>query len=268
MNLTISKKIAIETALPCPKSKDLKLSGISSLSFINESLSIALSQGSISNDNTFLNVFGLDNLFFYHAEKVSNNIRLVLERGIGHLISIDNEVYLRRERPVCYYLNDSNEPIASTHAYDLTIDNDNEYIVVSSTLPPSYIELLYEQNAVITSSDSFLPQSVKLDENSVLARLQDKIVSLCLKDFGSLDDFQKAVNEALLSYKNQVTLGCSKLSMKSKRGVISSNIFQLNPTSNPPAKKGTFIYDETDDLLKYYDGSSWRSLAFTKDDLS
>lgn len=268
MNLIISKKIALETALPCSKSQDLKLSGISSLSLINESLSIAISQGSISNENTFFQIFGLDSSFFYQAEKVSNNNRLVLERGIGHLVSIDNEIYLRRSRPVCYYIDDQTTPISSTRPYDFSIDNNNEYILVSSTIPPSYIELMYEQNAVITSSDSFLPQSVQMDENSVLARLQDKIISLCLKDFGSLNDFQEAVNTALLSYKNQIFLGCSKLSMKSKRGVISSNIIQLNPTSNPPAKKGHLIYDESDDLLKYYDGKSWRSLSFTKDDLS
>lgn len=266
MNLTISNKIAIETATPCSKSKDLKLDGISSLALINESFSISLSQGSISTENTFLNVFGLDNLFFYHAEKVFNNTRVVLERGIGHLVKIDDIVYLKRVRPVCYYLYDSSEPTPSRNAYDLTIDNDNEYILVSSTIPPSYIELLYETNAVVTSSDSFLPQSVKMDQNSVLARLQDKIVSLCFKDFGNVDDFQEAVSNALSSYKNQISLGCSKLNMKSKRGVISSNVFQLNPTSNPPAKKGTFIYDEADDCLKYYDGTKWRKIPHIMDE--
>jgi hypothetical protein len=266
MNLTISNKVAIETALPCSKTQDLKLNGISSLSLINESLEIALSQNSISQDNTFLNVFGLDCSFFYHAEKVANNTRLVLERGIGHLVQINDEVRLRRVRPVCYYLYDNIEPSPSISPYDLTIDNDNEFILVSSTIPPSYIELLYEANAVVTSSDSFLPQSVKLDQNSVLARLQDKIVSLCLKDFGNVDDFQEAVSDALSSYKNQISLGCSKLNMKSKRGVISSHVYQLNPTSNPPTKKGTLIYDEASDCLKYYDGNKWRKLTYTMDE--
>jgi hypothetical protein len=93
---------------------------------------------------------------------------------------------------------------------------------------------------------------VSLQENSFLARVKDDIVSL---DTNS-DEFINYIKDAISSYKNQLSLKTSKLSVKN----LSTNNLQLNPSDSPLLKEGNLYYDASAKTLKYYDGNNWNVL--------
>jgi len=250
MSLKTTTKIAIENALQNPKGKNLKLLGKPNI---------------VPNDSPlFSELFEPSNKFFYLAEKIQDNTVLLRERGIGRLVAIDNGYEIERIQPLGFYVNgDSNPHPCVNGPVDFS-----DTITVTSSYPFSLLESLSEDHSVVTCSSPFVPRPVQLSNFSILGRLDGEIVSLSFDELSECEEFKEALVRAITGYTKQIALGATKINTKSKRGIISSNVFHLNPTSNPPAKKGTLIYDESDDVLKYYDGTSWRSLSFTKDNLS
>ena len=245
MSLKTTNQIAIENALQNPKGKNLKLLGP-------------------VNNQSFFDIFGLDSKFFYLAEKIENNNVLLRERGIGRIIISDDGYELERYQPLGFYVSgDSTAHPCVNGPIDF-----NGQVTVSSSYPFSLLESLCEDHCVVACDKQFLPKPVQLSQYSFLGRLDDGVSSLPFESLCESSEFKGALVSAITGYTKQLAFSASKINTKTKKGVIASSIFQLNPTSNPPAKKGTFIYDETDDLLKYYDGTSWRSLSFIKDDLS
>jgi hypothetical protein len=255
MNLKTTRVVAVEDALQDIKSKSFKLLGISKLV-------------QSPNAPSFLSLFGTDHKFFYVAEKIYKDAVKLRERGIGRVIQNGADFYLERSLPLAYYIN------GDSHArpcYNGPVDfylSEGEQLVVSSSFPLSHTETLCDSYCVLASNEEFSPVPIKLTEFSFLSRLDGPITSVSFSSIKDVPQLSESILESVTSYNKQISLGASKLSMKSKRGVISSHVFQLNPTSNPPTKKGTLIYDENDDILKYYDGASWRSLSFIKDNLS
>jgi hypothetical protein len=202
------------------------------------------------------------------AEKICNNVVKLRERGIGRVIQNGTNFFLERSLALAYYINgDSNARPCYNGPVDFYL-SEGEQLVVSSSFPLSHIETLCDSHCVLASNEEFSPVPIKLTEFSFLSRLDGSITSVSFESIKDIPQISENILESVTSYNKQIVFGASKLSMKSKRGVISSHVFQLNPTSNPPTKKGTLIYDENDDILKYYDGTSWRSLSFSKDNLS
>lgn len=255
MNLKITTKTASETAIQPPKSSSLKLCGIEKLNQINPDLASAFDQS-----NLFVNVFGLDTKLFYVAEKVSSDNKFVLrERGIGYVSLTDDGYLFNRLVPISVQYSDGSVSPSNGRAIDL-YTNPGENIVISSSYPASHIELLHDAHCVITSREPFVPAPVILKDNSLLGRFKEDIVSIAFSDFSSVEELQNALIESISKYSKQINLSCSKLSLDNANAPISSSLFQLNPTSSPPAKRGTIMYDENDNNIKYYDGSSWRTL--------
>ena len=255
MNLKTTRAVAVEDALQEVKSKSFKLLGISKLV-------------QVPNAPSFLSLFGTDHKFFYIAEKIYKDAVKLRERGIGRVIQNGTDFFLERTLPLAYYVNgDSHAHPCHNGPVDFYL-SEGEQLVVSSSFPLSHIETLCDNHCVLASNEAFSPVPIKLQEFSFLSRLDDSITSVPFQSIKDIPELSESILESVTSYTKQISLGSSKLSMKSKRGVISSHVFQLNPTSNPPTKKGTLIYDEATDTLKYYDGTSWRSLSFTKDNLS
>jgi len=255
MNLKTTRVVAVEDALQEVKSKSFKLLGISKLV-------------QSPNAPSFLSLFGTDHKFFYMAEKIYKDAVKLRERGIGRVIQNGTDFFLERTLPLAYYINGDSQ---AHPCYNGPVDfylSEGEELVVSSSFPLSHTETLCDSHCVLASNEAFSPVPIKLQEFSFLSRLDDSITSVSFQSIKDIPELSESILESVTSYTKQISLGASKLSMKSKRGVISSHVFQLNPTSNPPAKKGTLIYDELTDTLKYYDGISWRSLSFTKDNLS
>lgn len=245
MNLKTTNQVAVEKAQQNTKGKNLRLLGP-------------------VESATFFDIFGLDSKFFYLAEKIENNQVVLRERGIGRVILSDNIYELERYQPLGFYVNgDVNAYPCVNGPIDFT-----GQITVSSSYPFSLLESLCEDHCIVACDTKFLPKTIHLSEFSFLGRLEDGVSSLPFESLCESSEFKEALARAITGYTKQLSFSASKINTKTKKGVISSSIFQLNPTSNPPAKKGTLIYDETDDVIKYYDGTSWRSLSFIKDDLS
>lgn len=253
MNLKTSNKLAIESGIQCNKKSDIKLYGLDNLSKVNLSISLAIQNGTINNDNLLSTCYDVGDRFFYIAQKLKNNIAVISERGIGYLYKDDDGcVYLKRETHICYYTEGNQTPLMSRGPVDLYTNND-EIVVVSATVPPTYLEALYTSNCVIASSDAFIPKPVVLNEYSLLGRLNDGIESLSLNN----KDFLEILINAICSFTKQLILKTSKLDVKR----LSTPILQLIPSSNPQAKRGSFVYDDATNLLKYYDGEKWHELV-------
>lgn len=242
MNLKTTNQVAIENALQNPKGKNLRLLGP-------------------VNDQSFFDVFGLDSKFFYLAEKIENNNVVLRERGIGRLVVSEDGYELERYQPLGFYVSgDANAHPCVNGPIDF-----NGQVTVSSSYPFSLLESLCEDHCVVTCDKQFLPKPVQLSQYSFLGRLDNGVDSLPFESLCESSEFKEALVSAVTGYTKQLAFSASKINTKTKKGVIASSIFQLNPTSNPPAKKGTFIYDENDDCLKYYDGESWRLLMWKED---
>jgi hypothetical protein len=252
--------MAVETAVQNPKDCSLKLCGIQDLSKINEQLA-----KSVTEANLFKNIFSLNDKFFYIVEKIdSRGATIFRERGIAHLYIDNDEYYIVRCTPIMLMYPDGSYHQCNNKPSDLYCSVD-EKVVISSSFPASHAEVLHTDNCLLGSSEAFTPKAIKLDENCIVGRLKDEIRQISFDDFSSIEDLQEAIVSSLSKYSKQIELSSSKLSMKHKRSVISSNVFQLRPTSNPPSKAGTLIFDESSNSLKFYDGQSWYTLNSTKD---
>jgi hypothetical protein len=255
MNLKIAKIPTIELGCQCPKKADIKLLGISDLSKVNDSFRLALECKSITIDNLLSSVYDFDTKFFYVIEKVKDNVQSIRERGIGYLYKQDEDIYLKREQPICFNLNNDNNNYPCVNGpTDFIKDDEDTFILISSTVPPTYIENLYTSNCLITSSSPFYPQPIEIQPNSLVGRLQGDLQSLSLDD----EDFVDSLIDCLSSFTKQLKLKTSKLDVKR----LGTPLLQFTPTKNPQAKKGCLYYDEDTDLLKYFDGSRWRELTW------
>lgn len=255
MNLKITTKTASELAVQLPKSSSLKLHGIEQLNQINPDLAVLFDES-----NLFINVFGLDTKLFYVAEKVSPDNKFVLrERGIGYVSLTDDGYLFNRLVPISVQYSDGSISASNGRAVDLYSVID-EKVIISSTYPVNHTEVLHDSHCIVTSREPFLPSPVVIQENSLLGRFKEDIVSIAFSDFSSVEELQNALIGSISKYSKQINLSCSKLSLDNKNAPISSSLFQLNPTSSPPAKRGNIMYDENDNNIKYYDGSSWRTL--------
>jgi hypothetical protein len=253
MNLKKSKSLTIESGTQCNKKSDIKLCGLANLSNVNRSISSAIQSGSINEDSLLSKSYDIGERFFYVAQKVKDNITIISERGIGYLYN-DNDgcTYLKRETHICFYTENNPNPSISKAPIDLYND-DGGIIVISSTIPPTYVEALYTDNCVMASSDPFTPLPVVLNEYSLLGRLNDGIESLSLNN----KDFLEILVNAICSFTKQLILKTSKLDVKR----LSTPILQLIPSNNPQVKRGSLVYDDNTNTLKYYDGEKWQELV-------
>jgi len=183
MSLKTSNKTAIEFAKYC-NDNTFQLLGAEPLAAHNTAIDIAIKNGAITSEDTFFNIFGL-NKFFYVIEKVKGKEVVQYEHGIGYLISSPDGVFLKRCTPITHGKNANDKNPCYNGPVEF-ITNDDEYIIVYSTMPFSFTEALAEDHCVLTSSNPFVPQAIKLEPNSILARLDDEIVSLSIDDFISL----------------------------------------------------------------------------------
>ena len=255
MNLKISRTAAIELARH-NKDNTLDLLGLEALAQLDENIAVGIKGGSLSPLNNFLNLFGLDSKFFYILERINNKTVVQYEHGIAHLDDIGGKIVLKRSLPISYGTN-SNTQYPCYNGPSEFITSEGEYVIAYSTMPFSYLEALAQENCVLTSSADFTPQPVQLNKNSVLARLDDKIISLSLHD----ENFRNIIVEAFQSYTNQLKLKTSKLDVNK----LSLKQLNISPSSQSSSKKGAFIYNEQKDCLQYYDGTKWKTLV-TKDE--
>lgn len=257
-HLKITKTTAIEALSNCNSNSDLILIGTSPLKFSFSSLKVAVENGVINDSSSFKNVFGYNVNFFYVIEQVDNNVVVNYERGIGCIYQKDGNTYLNRKISFVIGKNSVESGVNKTGTpFPFKCVNHN--MVIYSSLPPTYFECLAPTNSVLTSSESCIPQPVPLVNDSFLARLQDGIEAISFSDSRLIDKISNLISK----FSKQLKLKTSKLSVKR----VEVEAVDLIPTTEVKAKKGSFYYDEHSDTIKVYNGTSWRSLSFIKDDV-
>jgi len=256
MKLKTSIIQAIERGKTVKDSKDIELLGTEALS-ISPDYKRFLETGKISSSqNSFLSLFGINVKFFYSVRFECERHGFT-ERGLGYIYENEGKFFLNRFRP--FYIIEK-DVISPTHiARPITCSElYKDYIVVSSYIPSTFTEVLTESHSVITSEHPHLPTSVVLQENSVLGRNTDGLVSIPLD---SLID-EEIVRKSVTEHNKNLSLKSPKVDVKR----LTANDLQLNAKKTAPARKGVIYYDESDDCLKYYDGTGWRRLMWQKDD--
>ena len=257
MKLRTSKTPAIERAKGVPFSSDIELLGTEALSEFPE-FKIAIGNGDVSSQkNSFLSVYGTDCKFFYSVEVKSDSIGFI-ERGLGYVEQHDGKFFLKRNRPF-YYIENGNA-ISLTKPRPIAAD-DSLQVIAASYAPTTYMELLTDANALITSTSPHVPTSVVVDNHSLLGRLDGDIESLKISDIVNEGHISEVALNAIKQHTKNLILKSSKVDVKR----LTTNDLQLNPQQSAPERKGVIYYDESDDCLKYYDGTAWRVLMWQKD---
>lgn len=256
MKLKTTPVQILERGFPTENSCDIFLSGTEQVCEYFPELRYQ-KDSPCSSRNSFLVVFGLTNKFYYRLEKYNNHQSIDLEIGIGHLIQeAPNIILLRRLQPILYKHGD--EPIGPiikpVNAFDC--NDPNDYLLVQSYHGHSLPELLIDPHSLVVSSTDNPLNILNVEENSLVGRLEDNVTSL------SIVDICNKATSLLFDYTKQIVLSCSQLDVKK----LKTKILQLTPSKSPQAKRGSFIYNEEQDTLQYFDGSRWRTLLWRFED--
>ena len=259
MKLRTSKTPAIEKAKGVPFSSDMELLGTEALSEFPE-FKIPIGNGDLSSQkNSFLSVYGTDCKFFYAVEVKSDSIGFV-ERGLGYVEQHDGKFFLKRNRPF-YYIENGNA-VPSTKPRPIAADDELQ-VIAASYAPTTYMELLTDANALITSTSPHLPTSVVVDNHSLLGRLDGDIESLKISDIFNEGRISELALNAITEHTKNLILKSSKVNVKR----LTTNDLQFYPQKSAPERKGFLYYDESDNCLKFYDGNGWRIIMWQEDGL-
>lgn len=233
----------------------IELIGTDSLCEINETLKCAVSCNCLNNDCCFEKIFGLESNFFYTIETIENQQSCYYERGIASIIQENDKYFLNRKRVFV-----SGKSFVDNYVVSLEALPQIKFgkTLIYSSIPPTYLEALSAEHSVLCSSLSNLPHSVPLVENSLLARFDDSIESVSFSD----DRLVSKIINIIATFGKQLKLKTSKLSLKR----VEPEVIDLVPSSNVKAKRGSVYYDKDDNVLKFYDGERWNTLAFVKDE--
>lgn len=209
-----------------------------------------------SETHSFANVFGFDCKFYYRLEKYTiNNILTDVEIGVGCITKENDLTIFKRLQSIVYKHRDQDFVPVRMPVDVFRETNDQEYIVLFSHIPTTLSELLTEPNSLVVSVENNPINTVKIDNNSVLGRLDKDVESL------SLDTLSEKTLELICSYTKQIVFNCSQLEIKK----LKTNSLQLKPSKRPQSKEGTLVYNETTKALEYYDGEKWRVLQWRLD---
>jgi len=250
--------MAIEALKSCNNGTDLELCGIQDLANYHEGLKSAIQTGELDDSFTFREIFGLDTNFFYTIEQIDNGKICNYERGIACVHKHGDKFFLKRK--LCFVSGENiskAKPVINCAPSDIRCCPVGFNTIIYSCTPPTYLECLAPEHSIITSTESCFPQSLHFNKNSLLLRFDDQIENVEFNDNRFIDKIIKVISQ----FAKQIKLKTSKLSLKR----VESEVVDFVPTSNIKAKRGSLYYDESDDALKLYDGSQWKTLAFKKD---
>lgn len=253
MKLKTTRTQALEKATAVSNSTDLELLGTEAL-IVDKTYAKLIEQKEISSaQNSFLSLFGLDTKFFYSVTLVCESHGFT-EHGLGYIYESEGKFFLKRFRP--FYMIENGafahlknpRPIVCSH---------EDYVIASSYIPSTFVEVLTEPHSIITSETAHLPTSIAVSENSVVGRTTGPLQSIPIENLVNEETARKSVTE----YNKNLSLKSPKIDVKR----LTANDVQLNVRKKAPERKGVLYYDESDDCLKYYDGTSWRLLMWQQD---
>jgi hypothetical protein len=247
--------IAIETFELCETNNpDLLLTGHSNICNANNDYMLMCKASDLSDDSLIKNFIGLgeENTFNYIIESFIDKKQTIFETGIGYAYEINNKCYFKKICAITHgtNYNDATLCIKQPHyQYDPKSVN-----IIRSYIPDKYFQTLHFDNSLLISTAPYTPSCLHIKKNSIAGRFDGDITSISLTS----KEFASFVINAIREYTNQLTLKSSKLDAK----FISTGSLQLKPSNINNAKKGTLVYDETTDSVKFYNGTNWRILKW------
>jgi hypothetical protein len=201
----------------------------------------------------FENIFGTDCHFYYRLEKyTTNNLISDTEIGIGCIEKSGDLTLFKRVQSIVYKHRDQEFVPVRLPVDAFRENNPQDYIVLFSHIPTSLSELLILPHSIVVSTENNPINTVTLEQNSILGRLEGDAKSL------SISDLSEKTVELLLSYTKQIVLGCSQLDVKK----IKTSCLQLKPSNKTGAKEGSIVYNDKTKCIEYYTGSEWRTLTW------
>lgn len=252
--------LAVETFSLNENNTDLLLLGIDGIEKANIDFSEAVYYKHITSDNSIKNVIGVgpENKFLYKIASYKDNAVVACEYGIGYAYEMDERTYFKRDRPLIQGKNEIQKQVIYNNGLRF-YSPPNSTNVITSEIPTNITGLYFEKNMILVSRDAFVPHPMKILDNSFLARIGDS--DLYSVKFDS-KEFSDLVASAINNYSKQLAMKSSKLSVNK----ASIKHLQLEPSSKTNAKKGTFIYDEDNDVVKFYNGKIWRTLQWAEEE--
>lgn len=251
MQIQTTTKLAVELASSLKDNKLLLQGNKPDLGLID-----GVYYTELSDNNLFSKIFPLDTHFFYHASIVCRQRCEFSEVGIAHLEENDGQYTMCRDRPMFSVYDGSLHTCRNFS--NLDCPHDDEYIVVTSYTPTSLPELLHSDNHIIFSNEECVPASLEIEKNSLIVRLNDNIQSITFDSLAKVKDFTQALTDCLSNYTKQIALKASRLDVKA----LLTKSLLFTPTKTPLQKKGELYFDDTDNKLKFFDGTEWRCLKY------
>lgn len=260
-HLKTIKTLAIEAANSLPNSTDLQLIELENLENCDVFKDM-LRSGEINQNTTIRSLIGLNTNFFYSVECIPNKNSkkcsldgCVYERGIGYLYEQNSNFFLKRLIPIINQHSDGSSFHNTRGPERFKCCDEESTVVITSVVPPSYLEALaIPYSVLITDKDPFIPTPIQVKPNSFLARLTDSIQNL---SFDS-EYFIDLIISIITKFSKQLKLKTSKLCVKR----IETDIIDIKSSDNQKAVKGSLVYDNDSNTLKFYDGTSWRTIQF------
>jgi hypothetical protein len=177
-----------------------------------------------SKTHSFIATYDFDHSFYYRIDRMSGSESVANEIGLGTLTEHNGNVIFIREQPI-YVQAIDDEKRAAYGTRPLNLRNIKEdTLIVTSYIPTNIVEALPDPHMIIISLDDHSPHPLKVEEQSVVGRLDDTIESIKISDLTS---------SVAPTYKN---------------------------TDEAPKIKGLIIFSEEWDCLKYYNGKEWKSI--------
>jgi len=261
MKLKTSPTYAIEGASQLEGSFDLKLLGSEYISQIDKVHEAAVAHNTISSSkNSFFSVYGLDCKFFYHAQQFRSSKVFRYEVGLGYLENHDGSFVLKRSQPLFFSEYDQEISQVTGNPRPLYCAPD-ELLVVTTYLPRTYIEILTDDNCIITSVAPHTPSIVHVNDNSLVGRFGDNIDSYKVEDILNMPVVSQRVLETITHHTKQLILKSSKLTAKN----LHTDYVALKPLDKrPPENDGTVFFDKKNNTLCYYADNCWRELTWKR----
>ena len=261
MHLKTSPQYAIEGAQQLQGSYDLELNGCECVARVDVSYKVSVENGTIcSSKNSFLSVYGLDCKFFYLAQQLKSGTVFKYEVGLGYLEKVDDKIILKRGQPL-YFSENENIATPSNNVPRPFYCHHDEYVIVTTYVPRTYLELLTDDNCIITSLAPHVPSLTYVKENSIVGRFGPTIESIPVEQLYQQPAFINSVVDSISKHTKNLILKSSKLTAKA----ISADYILLKETSTrPPEKEGTLFFNKDSKTLCYYADNCWRELVWQR----
>ena len=201
--------------------------------------------------NNFSSNFDVEDKFFYSLEHYRGQESLYTEIGIATILN-DNII----NRDTIYYgISKRKGLLPNPAAYFPEDLQDGDYLEVTNYRNTNILDFFVDPYFVITSDSHSCPTPLYLDQDSVLGRYEGDIQSISISSLLSTNFI-----DLLTSFTKSINLKAYKLYCKI---INCSSIVLSKSKSRPKPPKGTIIWDDKDNLLKFYNGKVWNVIQTT-----